>query len=616
MLRSVKIYLCAVFFFLILGFAGHATAGCVGSTTDFHCGQTITESCTMDEDLTTASYSCFTIGANDIVVDGNGHSITGPYVLPSGPSGGKGIGATTYDNVTIKNFTLSGFYWGIMLSSGTSSCTVQGNTVSGAYFGIELSSSTGDTVQSNTVTGSMAGIKLNNSTRNTVSQNRVSGGSYAFLLYPGAHDNVLDKNQSTSNSFDGIRMLEAERNILSNNVVTGSGWDGIYLWKGPGTVIRNNEIGSNTYNGISIEDCAGSTVKYNKISNNSGSGIQLFSDAPDNVLLGNKLCGNGNGATTFDVKDGANNRGSSNTCATNSGYNDDNAGSGCAFACGCGCVSATTTYDCGDTITESCALTCDLVSSGAYCLGVAASNIIVDGHGFTIHGNGTGSAIKAVGTTRATIRNFGIDNFGSGIGLVKQVIPQVRNSTQNRILSNRVENTSQQAIYLSDSTGNSIGNNILNDNNKGINLQATSTGNNISNNIVARSAVDGIYFAANADNNTLADNTFCASGNRDVNNAGTNTGTGTTCTKTGGTYHDTGKTGCTHTCGICSDGTFFGECSNDKPKYCMEGTLIDDCVRCGCDTDNCNASTGACEAVPPPAGSVSAPQRSSPAAIP
>lgn len=481
--------------------------------------------------------------------------------------------------------------------------------MSGAYFGIELrTTSTLNTVQSNTVTGSIAGIKLSNSTQNTVSQNSVSGGSYGFFLNPGAHDNVLDKNQSTSNSFDGIRMLEAERNILSNNVITGNDLDGIFLWKGPGTIIRYNEISGSTYNGISIVDSAGSTVKYNKISNNSGSGIQLFSDAPDNVLLGNKLCGNGDGTSSFDVYDMlhppeyVDNRGSSNTCATNSGYKDDNAASGCAFACGCGCVSASTTYDCGSTITESCTLNCDLVSRGSYCLNVDANNIIVDGHGFTINGNGTGAAIQAVGATGATIRNFGIDNFESGIGLAKQVIPPARNSTLNHILSNRVENTSQQAIYLENSTGNSIGTNILNDNNKGINLQATSTGNNISNNIVARSAVDGIYFAANADNNTLAGNTFCASGNRDVNNAGTNSGTGTTCTKTGGTYHDDGKAGCTHTCGICSDGTFFGECSNDKPKYCMEGTLIDDCLRCGCDTDNCNASTGACEEIPPPSG--------------
>jgi hypothetical protein len=59
MLRSVKILLCVISFFMALGFSGHATAGCVGATKDFHCGDSITESCTMNEDLTTSAYSCF-----------------------------------------------------------------------------------------------------------------------------------------------------------------------------------------------------------------------------------------------------------------------------------------------------------------------------------------------------------------------------------------------------------------------------------------------------------------------------------------------------------------------------------------------------------------------------
>jgi parallel beta-helix repeat protein len=610
--KPVKMLLCALSLLLASGFAGHATAGCIGqvTATDFHCGDTVTESCTMNENLTTTEITCFEIGANNIVLDGNGHSITGPYVL-NGTVGqnGKGIDLLNHDHVTTRNLTISGFYWGISLYNGTY-CTLQGNSVNGAYFGIELRGvSTDNTVKSNSVTGAMIGLKVigsdgvvdYSSTNNTISENIVSGGSRGIYLSTLADGNLLEKNQVTSNQFNGIQVTEAERNTLLNNVVTGSGWDGIALYRSPGTTIRYNQVSNNTYYGIGIEDCSGNTIEYNKVSGNPDAGIHFAPDAPDNILVGNKICNNTGGASSFDINDEAGNRGSSNTCGTNSGYNDSDAAAGCAFACGCGCDTGTTIYDCGSTIAASCTVNCDLVSFGS-CFQVGADSIIVDGNGFAIHGNGTGTGINAVGIARATIRNFDIDNFVTGIALIPKTHLPAKASTQNRLLNNRVDHSSQFGIYLSSSTSNTLDGNTVKDNNNGISLQNLSTGNSLSSNIAARSAVDGFYFAASADSNTLAGNTSCASGNLDVNNLGTNTGTGTTCLHTGGTYNDTGRTGCTYACGICSDGTFYGECSLQKPKFCMEGTLIDDCVRCGCDSDNCNPANGACEAVPPPSG--------------
>jgi beta propeller repeat protein len=37
---------------------------------------------------------------------------------------------------------------------------------------------------------------------------------------------------------------------------------------------------------------------------------------------------------------------------------------------------------------------------------------------------------------------------------------------------------------------------------------------------------------------------------------------------------------------ICSDGTEYGKCSSNKPKYCQNGTLIDKCNLCGCPSNN------------------------------
>jgi hypothetical protein len=55
------------------------TCGCFGATHNFTCGDTITESCTLTCNLK-SNGTCFTIGADNITIDGAGHSITGNYI--------------------------------------------------------------------------------------------------------------------------------------------------------------------------------------------------------------------------------------------------------------------------------------------------------------------------------------------------------------------------------------------------------------------------------------------------------------------------------------------------------------------------------------------------------
>jgi|GEM_PF-1434078 len=49
----------------------------------------------------------------------------------------------------------------------------------------------------------------------------------------------------------------------------------------------------------------------------------------------------------------------------------------------------------------------------------------------------------------------------------------------------------------------------------------------------------------------------------------------------------------------CSDGTASGQCSATRPKYCYNGVLYDDCAKCGCNPDEGSAcsSNGTCQGV-------------------
>jgi parallel beta-helix repeat protein len=106
-----------------------------------------------------------------------------------------------------------------------------------------------------------------------------------------------------------------------------------------------------------------------------------------------------------------------------------------------------------------------------------------------------------------------------------------------------------------------------------------------------------------ADDNELISNEVCGNDYKDivvcpVGVTGT-TGKDNKCDTTG-KFNDEGHIfGCTYLCTgeqTCEDGTPYSKCSIHKPKYCADGTLINDCVKCSCLADlKCNASTGKCE---------------------
>ncbi|MDD5337570.1 MAG: hypothetical protein PHS02_03750, partial [Candidatus ainarchaeum sp.] len=68
-------------YFLILAFLMSAVFAvsnvCVGATQNFTCGDTVTESCTLDGNISIDDSTCFSIGANDIELDCAGFTISG-----------------------------------------------------------------------------------------------------------------------------------------------------------------------------------------------------------------------------------------------------------------------------------------------------------------------------------------------------------------------------------------------------------------------------------------------------------------------------------------------------------------------------------------------------------
>jgi len=52
----------------------------------------------------------------------------------------------------------------------------------------------------------------------------------------------------------------------------------------------------------------------------------------------------------------------------------------------------------------------------------------------------------------------------------------------------------------------------------------------------------------------------------------------------------------------CGDGTGYGKCSSNKPKYCDDGVLVDNCQKCGCPPGSECGADGKCYHYSPPSG--------------
>lgn len=116
------------------------------------CGQTISESVTLTEDIADCPGDGIIIGAHGITLDGDGHKI-------QGGNGRYGIVVKNKRYVTIKNLFVEGFEQGLILK-GSKENHLHTNRIMKNGIGISLSSSRGNTFRNNIIDGNAQGIVL------------------------------------------------------------------------------------------------------------------------------------------------------------------------------------------------------------------------------------------------------------------------------------------------------------------------------------------------------------------------------------------------------------------------------------------------------------------------
>ncbi|MEM3505164.1 MAG: NosD domain-containing protein [Archaeoglobaceae archaeon] len=421
---------------------------------------------------------CIGIFANDVVLDGQGFSITGT-------GSGKGIFVQA-NNVTIKNVSVSRYSYGIRLDYSSDNNTIANNSISNNSGGIYLYYSSNNTIGNNSFTN--CGLFVYDSYNNRVENNYVNGKPLVYL------ENA--SNQIISNA--GQVILVNSNNITIRDLVISNASVGIELWNSSGIRIINNTI-SNNDRGIYLGFSSNNIVANNNISNNGGGIVLVYSNSN---LIYNNLFNNTqnfyiyNSQNTWNttLQQGRNILGG-NWLGGNAWLKPD--GTGYSQTCKdteepigiCDEPYRINSYSidylplsvqmptpspptdisqCMD-ITQSGYYKLNksisgLLSGKDYCIKISANNVVLDGQGFSITGTGSGKGIF-VQANNVTIKNVSVSRYSYGIYL---------ESSSNNIIENNTLWNNGWGIYLYFSKNNTIANNTISNNKFGIHLSSSS----------------------------------------------------------------------------------------------------------------------------------------------
>lgn len=220
------------------------------------CGDTITTSTTLTSDLVGCAGDGIDVGASNIVLNCNGHAISGTSSSSNGIFLPFDITGVTIENCFINSFGIGIYLEGLQTNSYDK---IIGNTISeSGIVGVSIQSSNHNTIKNNVVTQSVGegffsqGSSYNYYAGNTAS-NTIDGNG--FLLIGGSTNNKLFDNKASSNmGTDGfVLSSDSIKNVLiRNSADNNQGYGFEDQTSGKGT--------AGTANRYNLDECSGNVL--------------------------------------------------------------------------------------------------------------------------------------------------------------------------------------------------------------------------------------------------------------------------------------------------------------------------------------------------------------------
>jgi parallel beta-helix repeat protein len=323
--------------------ASVATAACgfaavPASAAKLQCGQTVTTSVKLTDDLLNCTKDGLVVGASGITIDLNGHRITGPSkARPGNPSCLCGVSDQAgFDGVTLKSGRIEGFREGARfvdadavtvrdlvtngqhgratISQGGNGVVlerahrahVSGSTFTDAYRGLYVADSSDVLIDNVQITKiGHSGVAMFRDTESTVREANIDtgGGDWSVELINSSR-NLVERNLITQFGVIGIGVIGATfagnlpaigNKIESNTVreaVTGLQATGVLLGEEDGGVQRETTVADNT-----VTSAEGDGVWVSSVNSGDGQGNPPFDilvgEGPsDSVIKDNVVNGN------------------------------------------------------------------------------------------------------------------------------------------------------------------------------------------------------------------------------------------------------------------------------------------------------------------------------------
>lgn len=241
---------------------------------------------------------CIRIRANDVTIDGNGHTIEGSRIYNS-----FGVSIDDVRNVRIEDLAVTDMFTGFNVVGSRvrlEDVIASGNSGSGVLMNPDSERCT--VRNSDLSNNDGAGIAAVSSDRHLFSDNTVDDNSRNGILFrQGCSRCTVRRNSASRNEEGGITAWEGgDRNRIFDNVVESNGLDGISINEfnpepAGDLSIQQNAANGNGRDGIYLRQVDGSRVIRNTARRNGDDGIELDA-ADENRLIRNVTCENGDEA--------------------------------------------------------------------------------------------------------------------------------------------------------------------------------------------------------------------------------------------------------------------------------------------------------------------------------
>ena len=170
------------------------------------------------------------VGKNNIVIDGANHRIQGTDEL-----GSSGIDLTGRSGVTVTNFKIAGFDYGVYLS-GSSNNVISQNDLANNYCGVWIASSSNDnTVSDNSIeSNQMWAMFLKDSSNNVVSKNEFTAHNNYTIFVRASNFTTFSANNIKDNAIGFFLNAASDNTLYHNNFINNrnsvSSLDSTNVW--------------------------------------------------------------------------------------------------------------------------------------------------------------------------------------------------------------------------------------------------------------------------------------------------------------------------------------------------------------------------------------------------